>query len=87
MSRRRVRKKGPAKIWYGRVKNGVVVLDDATGLPEGADVEVSPIAAPEGVGDPADTPTLYEWLKPVFGIAKGLPPDGSTQVDEDLYGR
>ena len=73
--------------YRGRVKNGAVVLDEPTGLPEGVEVEVSLVS------DGAETPpegglgsTLYEQLKPVIGKAKGLPPDASRNVDHYLYG-
>jgi len=30
--------------------------------------------------------SLYERLKPVIGMAKGLPPDAAQNVDHYLYG-
>jgi hypothetical protein len=66
--------------YRGRVKNGVVVLDDPAGLPEGAEVEVVHTAAEERI------PTLYERLKDIVGIAEGLPADSSVNHDHYLYG-
>jgi hypothetical protein len=45
----KIRKGGEAMTLHGRVKNGVVVLDDG-GLPDGTLVEVSPL--PYQAGDP-----------------------------------
>lgn len=65
--------------YRGRVKNGVIVLDEPAGLPEGAEVEVSPVPADEG-------PTWAEVFKDVIGKAKGLPRDSSVNHDHYLYG-
>ena len=47
----------------GRVKNGVIVLDNASALPEGAEVSISYPAAPEvlTVAEPkrVDFPLVY----------------------------
>ena len=66
--------------YRGRVKNGVIVLDPAANLPEGAEVEVSPLAPEEQI------PTLYERLKDIIGIAEGLPADSSINHDHYLNG-
>jgi hypothetical protein len=72
--------------YRGHVKNGVVVLDEAINLPEGAHVEV---CLPDQVAK-ADTdeevPTLYERLEPFIGKAEGLPSDMSINHDHYLYG-
>lgn len=71
--------------YQGRVCNGVVLLDDDARLPEGATVRVEVVesrAGPEDAG-----PTLYEQLKPVIGIAKGLPRDMAENHDHYLHGR
>lgn len=69
--------------YKGRVKGGVVILDEDVKLPDGAAVEVSLPAQ----ADDASVPTLLERLKPVVGKARGLPPDASRNIDRDLYGR
>jgi hypothetical protein len=66
--------------YRGHVKNGVVVLDAAVTLPEGAEVEVSPRDADK------DSPTWAEAFKDVIGKAEGLPTDSSTNHDHYLYG-
>ena len=66
--------------YRGRVKNGVIALDAPAGLPEGAEVEVSP------VGSPTQIPTVAERLKDIIGIADGLPADSSINHDHYLYG-
>ena len=73
--------------YRGRVKNGVVVLDDPSALPDGTEVSVRPLKArpPRGKGGP-DVPTLYERLRDVVGIVDDLPPDFSVNHDHYLYG-
>lgn len=71
-------------VYRGRVKDGVVVLEEGVRLAEGTEVEVGvPTPAPD---ESAEVPTLYERLKPIIGIAKGLPPDASKNLDHYLYG-
>ena len=66
--------------YTGRVKNGVIVLDDpTTAPPEGTPVRVELV-----VDRPR--PTIAERLKHVIGKAEGLPPDASARIDERLYG-
>ena len=72
--------------YRGHVKNGVVVLDDEVTLPEGTEVSVDPLGPAEVDEDGAETPTLYERLKPFIGKAEGLPPDASINHDHYLYG-
>jgi hypothetical protein len=77
----------------GKVKKGKVVLDDPRGLPEGTEVEVRPVKkrrkpakpakAAKGTGRPR---SLAERLAKFIGIAKGLPPDASVNLDHYLYG-
>ena len=66
--------------YRGRVKNGVVILDPPACLPEGAEVEVVPTQ------DEQPAPTLAERYKDIIGIAEGLPPDASRNLDHYLYG-
>jgi hypothetical protein len=68
----------------GHVRNGVVVLDEAVVLPEGAAVEIA-VIADQKTGD--ETPTLYEQLAPLVGAAKGLPPDLAANHDTYLHGQ
>jgi hypothetical protein len=54
-------------------------------LPEGLHVLIEPIEdAPHG--PQGDIPSLYERLKPFVGVAKGLPPDASVNLDHYVYG-
>lgn len=72
--------------YRGKMKNGVVVLDDRTALPEGTPVSVRPLrnrAAAKKAKRPA---TLYDRLKPFIGVADDLPHDASRNVDHYLYG-
>ena len=70
--------------YRGKVKGGVVVLEDNARLPDGASVRVDLLD--EQAGD-ENGPSLFERLEPVIGKAKGLPPDAASNVDRDLYGR
>jgi hypothetical protein len=62
---------------YGRVVNGVVVLEDGDALPEGTVVRVTPIQ-PES--------TLGERLLESAGTVKGLPPDMARNHDHYIHG-
>ena len=63
--------------YRGKIKGGVVVLEEGVSLPEGTDVQVEP--APE-------KPTWAEVFKDVIGKAKGLPSDAARNHDHYLYG-
>ena len=73
-------------VYRGHIRDGRIELDEQVRLPEGAPVEVSLAPQPLAVQEDELGPTLYERLKPVIGIAKGLPPDASINVDHYLYG-
>lgn len=63
----------------GTVKNGVVVLDLPTQLPDGTRVEL--------VVKKKDAPTtLGQRLLALAGIAKGLPSDMAEQHDHYIHG-
>ena len=72
--------------YRGHMENGVIVLNPPADLPEGIEVEVRVVG--EG-GEPLadETPTLYEQLKDVIGIADGLPSDLARNHDHYLNGR
>ena len=73
-------------VYRGHIRDGRIELDEQVRLPEGAPVEVTITPQPPAVQEDELGPTLYERLKPVIGIAKGLPPDASINVDHYLYG-
>lgn len=66
--------------YRGRVKNGVIVLDEPAALPEGVAVDVSP-AEPE-----ADGPTWGEVFRDLTGQAEGLPTDMARNHDHYIHG-
>lgn len=70
--------------YRGIVKNGVVVLKEGAGLPDGTEVRVEPIARDEGV--PAEGPTLAEQFADVIGTVPDLPSDMAAQHDHYLHG-
>jgi hypothetical protein len=69
----------------GTVKNGMVVLERPGSLPEGTPVAVRPLKTAAGMKKKR-TRTLYDVLKPYIGMGKGLPRDGSRNIDHYLYG-
>ncbi|MBN2217099.1 MAG: hypothetical protein JW719_06965 [Pirellulales bacterium] len=74
-------------VYRGIVKNGVVVLDSADVLPEGAEVRVEIV--PTGCNEPLldeQGQTLGQKLMKYAGRAVGLPEDASLQHDHYLYG-
>jgi len=68
--------------YTGKVRNGVVVLDDGADLADGTVVRVEPVGKPPEV----KPETLYERLKSVIGIVDGLPPDMAENHDHYLHG-
>ncbi len=73
-------------VYRGHIRDGRVELDEQVRLPEGAPVEVAITPQPPAVGEDELGPTLYERLRPVIGIAKGLPPDLARNHDHYLHG-
>jgi hypothetical protein len=67
-------------VYRGHVRNGVVVLDQTPGPPEGTEVEVAVV--PPG----AEKSTLGERLMKFAGRLKGLPPDLARNHDHYLHG-
>lgn len=63
-----------------RVKNGVIVLTPPASLPEGAEVEVAPLA------DDQPAPTLAERYKSIIGIIEALPSDMAENHDHYIHG-
>ena len=70
----------------GKVKNGVVVLDDPTALPEGTEVTVRAVKAASPTGKGSRERSLYDRFKPFVGIAKHLPADLAANHDHYLHG-
>ncbi|MCC7293205.1 MAG: hypothetical protein IT449_14185 [Phycisphaerales bacterium] len=66
----------------GVVNKGVIILDAGAILPDGAVVEV--VVLPDREAEPS--PTLYDTLQDVIGIADGLPVDLAENHDHYLYG-
>lgn len=74
-------------VYRGHVRNGIVVLESAAVLPEGAEVRVE-IVPPETEGPLLDErgQTLGEKLIKYAGRAVGLPEDAAIHHDHYLYG-
>lgn len=71
-------------VYQGKIKNGVVVLDGPTQLPEGTAVRVEPVAngrleaGPETEDDP-----IFRMSE--LAVETGIP-DLATNLDHYLYG-
>jgi hypothetical protein len=70
----------------GHVENGVIRLEHAPALPEGAEVEVRLLVESSPKTGDEEIPSLYDRLKDLVGKAEGLPPDASVNHDHYLYG-
>lgn len=71
----------------GHIENGMIVLDEATTLPDGMKVRVAIVP----VGSEASTTegqpkTLYERYQSIIGAAEGLPADFAEQHDHYIHG-
>ncbi len=73
--------------YQGHVENGHVILDGGVTLPNGTPVVVTIAPPAEATAEKREIRSLYERMKPIIGIAKDLPPDASSRIDEILYGR
>ncbi len=71
-------------VYHGKVSKGMIVLDGAPALPEGASVSVD-VTMHESASD-ADAELLAEELLKLAGTCEGLPSDYSMQHDHYLYG-
>ncbi len=73
-------------IYRGRVENGVIRLENASELPEGAEVEVRLLEEDSLQHREGEVPSVCESLRDFVGKAEGLPPDASLNLDHYLYG-
>jgi hypothetical protein len=64
----------------GKLKNGVVVLPSAVKLPDGIEVEVTPLLSAREAED------FTEELLRIFRMTKSLPPDLAENHDHYLHG-
>jgi len=86
------REKGAAMVVHGRVKNGVIVLDEDVSLPEGAKVEVIVSSQPDDTGDTMSH-TEHERVKETLERIAAMPLEGPSEplsgADHDriLYGQ
>jgi hypothetical protein len=76
----------------GHIENGQIVLDQDAPLLEGMRVRVEFLqndAAEQNGTEPTATelPSLYERMKSVVGMAKGLPEDYAINHDHYLHGQ
>ena len=65
----------------GKVKNGVVVLSSEVKLPDGTEVEVTPLLSAKEAED------FTEEMLRISRITKSLPPDLAENHDYHLHGR
>jgi len=73
--------------YRGKIKNGMVVLDDPTALPEGVEVSVRPLKSRNGKSRGKKPPaSVYQRYKLFIGVVDDLPSDMSVNLDHYLYG-
>ncbi|MGH7944639.1 MAG: hypothetical protein ACREH8_11035 [Opitutaceae bacterium] len=72
-------------IFIGKVSNGTILLPPGAHLPEGAEVEVRPIAA-KGNGADFSTDELTDELVRLSADVHGLPTDLARNHDHYLHG-
>jgi hypothetical protein len=70
----------------GQVKNGLVVPDAGSTLPEGARVVIQIVMDTESVSVSEDEKPRERAFMKFAGMAKDLPPDASVNLDHYLYG-
>lgn len=71
----------------GHIQNGMIVLDEATTLPDGMKVRVA--IMPVGSDAPATTDppkTLYERYQSIIGVIDDMPEDFAEQHDHYIHG-
>jgi hypothetical protein len=71
----------------GHIENGMIVLDEATTLPDGMKVRVAIVPVGSMEPAPIELPkSLYERYQTIIGAAEGLPPDLAEQHDHYIHG-
>jgi hypothetical protein len=68
--------------YKGRVRNGVVVLDEGASLPEDTVVAVQPV----GCNEPDQGPSWAEVFKDVVGSVDDWPEDMAENHDHYIHG-
>lgn len=66
-------------VYRGRIKAGVVILDEPVSLPDGMEVKVEPV-------EPPSPPTLAEQFADIIGTVPDLPADMAENHDRYLHG-
>ncbi len=70
-------------IVSAHVRNGQIVLDEPTELPEGLEVQV---VVPKEASSSDDSGSILDDLRPFIGAIDHLPPDASTSYRKKVYG-
>lgn len=69
-------------VYFGKVQNGVVVVQGNPNLPEGIDVRIEPMKS----GGVDTVKPLREGLLSLAGSIQDLPPDFAKNHDNYLHG-
>jgi hypothetical protein len=72
--------------YRGKYKNGTVVLPKGVNIPEGAEVEVTPVGKTSDGKDTESDSSFYQRYKEFIGVLDGLPSDLAENHDHYLYG-
>jgi hypothetical protein len=75
-----------AKIYYGPVRNGTIVLDEGVHIPEGTRVQVTIAEKCHAEPTEEDCLSLRASLLELAGTVEGLPPDFADEHDHCIHG-
>lgn len=71
----------------GHIQDGMIVLDEATTLPDGMKVRVEIVPVASRNGEETETPrTDYEHYKSIIGAIDDMPSDFAAQHDHYIHG-
>ena len=71
----------------GHIENGVIVLDDATTLPDGMRVRVEVVPVGKTQAEEVEEPkTLHDRYQSVIGVIDDMPEDFAAQHDHYIHG-
>ena len=72
--------------YRGKVKGGVVILEEGAALRDGAEVRVREVSQPAAETKAENGQTLGQKFMKFAGRAQGLPSDAAENHDHYLYG-
>ena len=71
----------------GHIQNGMIVLDEATTLPDGMKVRVAIVpVGPTPAGETSQPRTLLDHYQSIIGVIDDMPEDFAEQHDHYIHG-